>query len=122
MARYAGEEVRVVVVLAAQELVVVQFLGQVDLVAGAAELGGRVQRLEEGPFVQFGLRLDQLMVDELEERGVAEGERVVLGLLDRVVGVAAGTVDVGDRVAGGAGDAGVRGRLLDVELRVVEGA
>jgi len=59
--------VRVVVVLPAQELVVVQFLGQVDLVAGAAELGGRVERLEEGALVQLGLCLDQLVIDELEE-------------------------------------------------------
>ena len=67
VARDAGEKVRVVVVLSAQELVVIQLLGQVDLVAGAAELRRRVQGLEEGPFVQFGFRLDQLMVDELEE-------------------------------------------------------
>ena len=120
--RHAREQVRVVVVLPAQELVVVQFLRQVDLVAGAAELGRRVQGLEEGPLVQLRLRLDQLLVDELEEGGVREGERVVLWLLDRVVGVAARAVDVGDRVAGRAGDPGVGGRLVDVEVRIVEGA
>ena len=122
MAGNAREQVRVVVVLAAQELVVVQFLRQVDLVAGAAELGGLVQGLEERPLVQLGLGLDELMVDEAEHSGVRERERIVLGLLDRVVGVAARAVDVGDRMAGGAGDPGMSGRLVHIELRIVESA
>ena len=45
----------------------------------------------------------------------------MLGLFDRVGGVAAGVVDVGDRVAGRAGDAGLAGRVVHVVVvRVVE--
>ena len=66
----AAEQVRVVVVLAAQELlVVVQLDRQADLVAGRAELGGLVERLEERLLVEVRLGLDQLVVDPLQRAG-----------------------------------------------------
>ena len=58
VARHAAEAERVVVVLPAQPLVGVQLLGEVHLVARAAELRRIVQRLEEGPLVEVRLGLD----------------------------------------------------------------
>ena len=78
---------------------------------------------EEGLFVHRRLGLHQLMVDPLEHVVVALGEGIVQRLVDRVVGVAAGAVDVGDRVAGGAGDAGMGGGMVHVVVvGIVEGA
>ena len=80
-----------------------------------------IDRLQERLLVHLGLRLDQRVVDPLEDRVLAGGERVMLGLLDRVVGVAAGAVDVGDRVADRAGDPGLAGLGVHVVVvRVVE--
>ena len=82
----AAEQEGVVVVLAAEELlVVVQFAGDADLVAGRAELGRLVQRLQERLLVELRLGLDELVVDPLQDRVRAERERVVQRLLDRVV-------------------------------------
>ena len=68
-----------------------------------------------------GFALTSVSVDPLEDGVLAGGERVVLGLLDRVVGVAAGAVDVRDRVADRAGDPRLAGRVVDVVVvRVVE--
>ena len=118
----AREQVGVVVVLPADEiLVVVQGEGQADLVAGRAELGALDDRLQERLLVHLGLGLHQRVVDPLEDRVVAEGEGIMLGLLDRVGGVAAGVVDGGDRVADRAGDAGLARRVVHVVVvRVVE--
>ena len=57
--------------------------------------------------MHLGLRLHQRVVDPLEDRVVAGGEGIVLRLLDRVVGVAPRAVDVRDRVADRARDAGL---------------
>ena len=100
----AAQVVTVEVVLAAQPLVPVELLRQMNLVATAAEFRGLVQRLEESLLVKLRLGLDQLPVDPSQGRVVAAGERVVDRLLDGVVGVAAPAVEVGDGVAGGAGD------------------
>ena len=114
-------------VLAAQELlVVVHRERQADLVARGAELGGLVQRLEEGALVEGRLRLHELFVDEVGERvGGRESEGIVDRLLDGVVAVPGETLvralQSGDRVARRAGDAGQGGRMVrHVELRVVE--
>ena len=121
IARYAAQEVGVVVVLPAHPLVVVQLLGQVDLVTGGAELGAAMQVLQERLLVERRLALHQLPVHPSQDRVVAEREGVVQGFLDREVGVAAGRIDVGDRVAGRAGDAGAReGVLANVVVGVVE--
>ena len=78
---------------------------------------------EESFFVHRWLGLHQLMVDPLEHVVVAGSEGIVQRFVDRVVGVAAGAVDVGDRVAGGAGDAGVGGGMVHVVVvGIVEGA
>ena len=79
-------------------------------------LGSLQDRLEERLLVHLGLGFHERVVDPLQERVVAEGERIMLGLFDRVGGVAAGVVDVGDRVAGGAGDAGLAGGVIHVVI------
>ncbi len=112
VARDAAEQVRVVMVLAAKELlVVVQFHRQAHLVAGRAELGGLVERLQERLLVEVGLGLHELIVHPLQNRVGALGERVVGGLLDRVAAVADGAVQGGDGVADRASDAGVGSRV-----------
>ena len=104
-------------VLPADEvLVVVQGERQAHLVAGRAELGVLDDRLQERLLVHLGLGLHQRVVDPLEERVVAEGERVMLGLLDRVGGVAPGVVDVRDRVADRAGDPRLARRVVHVVI------
>ena len=120
--RDAREEEGVVMVLPAEEiLVVVQGVRETHLVAGRAELRVLDHGLQEGLLVHLGLCLHQRVVHPLQERAVAGGERVMLGRLDRVVGVAAGAVDVGDRVADGAGDAGLaRPGVHVIVLGVVE--
>ena len=115
--RDAAEEVGVVVVLAAEEfLVMVQFLGQMYFVAGRAEFGGLVrilvERLEEGLLVEGRLGLHELVVDVLQNGILAGGEGIMHGLFDHIVGVAFGAVDVRDGVADGAGDAGVSGGIV----------
>ena len=93
--RNAAQQERIVMVLAAEEfLVVVQRQRQVHLVAGRAELGRAVKVLQERLLVERRLGLDELIVDPLQQRVVAERERVVQRLFDRVVGVAARAVDV----------------------------
>ena len=123
VARHTAEQVRVVVILAAQELLVVgQFLRQVHLMADRAELRLLVKRLQERLLVKRRLRLHHLPVDRLQQRVVAVGERIVERLFDSVVGVAAGAVDVRHRMAHGAGDARVGGGVvLIVEVGIVEG-
>ena len=120
----SAEQIRIVVVLAAQKfLVVVQLERQADLVACAAELFRFVKRLQERLLVEGRFGFDELLVDPLQTSVFAERERVVQRLLDRVVRVADVAVDVGNRVADGAGDPRVSGRVADViVVRVVEGA
>ena len=95
----AREQERVVVVLAADEvLVVVQGEGDARPCGRSSRTWrSLIDRLQERLLVHLGLGLDQRVVDPLEDRVVAGGEGVMLGLLDRVGGVAPGVVDVGDR-------------------------
>src|SRR5690349_9288840 len=104
-------------------LIVVQLPRDADLMASGAELGGAHERFEEGFLVKLGLSLDQLLIDVLQQTIGAVGERVVDRLVNGIVCIASGGVDVRDRVAGGAGDAGLGGRMIDViKLGVIEGA
>ena len=120
----AGEEEGIVVILAAQKVLVGgQLLGEVDFVAGGAELGVAMEVFQEGLLVHRRLRLDKLVVDPLQERVVTLGKGVVDRLVDRVVGIPLRAVDVRDRVADGASDAGVGRRVVDVVIVfVVKGA
>ena len=94
---------------------------QPDLVARRAELGALDDRLHERLLVHLGLGLHQREVDPFQDRVVAEGEGIMLGLLDRVGAVAPGVVDRGDHVADRAGDARLaRGVVHVVEIGVVE--
>ncbi len=93
----------VVVVLPAHPAVAVQGRDQRDLVAGRAELGRPHERLQERLPVQRRFHPDQEPVDRRERRVLGEGEGVLLGLLDHVGAVAARVLDLGDRVAGHAG-------------------
>ena len=65
--RHTGKMIGILVVLAAQPLVIIQLGRQVHLVAGAAQLRGPVDRLEEGPPVQLRPGLDELAVEPSEE-------------------------------------------------------
>ena len=122
MPGHAAQQERIVVVLAAQPAVLVERFRQVDLVAGAAELGLPMQRLQERTLVQRRLRLDEHAVDPAQRRMLGGGERIALRDADHVVGVAAPT-DRFDGVASHAADAGVgAGVVLVVELGVVEAA
>ena len=116
-----AQVVAVVVVLATQPLVVVQLGRQVHLVTAAAELRRLMQGFEEGLLVEFGFGLDQLLAHPLQGGVFAEGEGIVAGFFDGVVGVTAHAVDVGDRVANRAGNTGLgQGVVGQVVVRVVE--
>ena len=126
--RHAREQVRIVVVLAAQELlVVVHRVGDAHLVAGGAKLGRLVEGLEEGLLVELRLALHQLLINEVGQRvGGREGKGVMHRFFDGVVAVADGTLlgalEVRDGVAGDAGDARLRGGVVHhVKIRIVEG-
>ena len=115
-------------ILAAQELlVVVHRVGDAHLVAGGAKLGRLVEGLEEGLLVELRLALHQLLINEVGQRvGGREGEGVVDRLFDGVVAVADGTLlgalEVRDGVAGDAGNARLRGRVVHhVEVGIIEG-
>ena len=72
-------------------------------------------------FMKLGLGFDELSVDRAEGGAVAECKWVEDRFLDRVVGISARAIDVSDGVAGHAGDAGVRGRMiLEIELRIIK--
>ena len=106
MSGHAAEQVRVIMVLAAEEiLVVVQVAGNADLVAGRTKLRRAHERFQEGLLVKLRLALDQLLVEVLEKAVGAVGKRIMNRFVNRVVGVALGAVDVRDGVAGRAGDA-----------------
>ena len=122
MAGDTREQVAVVVILPPHEItIVVQGKRQTHLVARRAELGALDDGLHERLLVHLGLGLHQREVDPLQDRVVAEGEGVMVGLLDRVGAVAPGVVHRGDRVAGGAGDSRLtRGVVHVVIVGIVE--
>ena len=122
MAGHAAEEIRVVMILAAQEVLVFgQLGGQRNLVAGGAELRRLHHGFQERLLVEFRLGLHQQVVDVLQRGIAAVGEGVMHWLVDGVFGVAARAIDVGDGVAGGAGDAGLGGGVIaDVEVRIIK--
>ena len=87
-------------VLTSEEvLVVIDGKGETDLVAGRAELRILDRGLQECPLVHLGLGLDQRLVHPPQDRRVARGKGIMLGFLDRIVGIAPSAVDVRDRVA-----------------------
>jgi hypothetical protein len=94
-----------------------------DFVAGRTELGAFVQRLEESFFVKFRFRFDHLAVNRAKHAVLAESERVKDRFLDRVIGITACAVDVGNGVACDAGYPRVGGRMvLEIEIGIVERA
>ncbi len=112
---HAGVVPAVVVVLPAHPVVVVQGRKEADLVAGRAELRRPHERLHERLPVQGRLHPDQELVDLVERLVLRERERILLALLDDVAAVPAQVLDLGDRVAGHAGQP-----LLRLELVVGE--
>ncbi len=128
MSGHAAQPERIVVVLPAQELlVVVDLLRNPHFVANRAEFLRAMERLEEGLFVEVRLGLDQLVVEPLQDRVIAGGKRIVNGLVDGVAAVSRPVIDVGHGMADGAGDAGLGGRMgdevviLTVKLAAEEG-
>ena len=92
-----------------------------NLVTRAAELFALVKRLEEGLLVERGLGLDELSIDPLQERVLAECKRIVQGLLDGVRAIAAVILNVRDAMTHATRDARMRrGVLFVVEVRIVE--
>ena len=122
MARCTAQGERVVVILAAEKiLVVVHLRRDRHLMAGRAELGRTVHRLEERPLVEVGLRLHELRVDPLQHLRLAGRKRIVVRLLERVAAIARQRVHLRDGMADGAGDAGVgRGMIDVVVVRIVK--
>ena len=121
MARDTAETIGIQMVLPTEPLVVVELLRKMDLVTGTAEILRLVQRLEEALLVELGLGLHELLVDPGQDGIVGEGEGIMLRLVDRVVGVSTGTVDVADHMADRACDAGMRrGIVHHVVVRIVE--
>ena len=105
-ARRTAEQERVEMILATDESIVVECFGQEHFVTGAAELARAMHfRLEIGVLVKRGLRLDQLSIHPLQQRRLAEGERILRTRFDRVVGVASIGIDTDDAVATCAADA-----------------
>ena len=71
--------------------------------------------------MELGLGFHQLAVHPSECWVVAEGERVVDRLVDRIVGISSLAVEMGDRVTRSTGDASPGCRIVDVvEVRVIE--
>ena len=77
-------------ILAAQPFVVIQFNGEVYLVAGSAKLCALVERFQKSFLVKLRFRLDQLTVQPTQKLTLTEGERIVDRLVDRIIGVPAG--------------------------------
>ena len=120
MAGYAGKMVRVLVILAAQPFVVIQRRRQMHFVTAAAEPRLPVQRLQECLLVKCRLGLDQLPIDPAQKIVVAKCEWIMYRCSNRVIGVASGAVDAGDRVASSAGDAGARQRIVrNAEVQII---
>ena len=53
--------------------------------------------------MKLGLALDQLLIDELQQAVRAVGERVMDRLVNGIICIAFGAVNVSDGVAGGTG-------------------
>ena len=86
--------------------------------AARTELGGllAVERLEEDLAVRLRIDVGQLVVHESEQRVVARREVVERRVLDLEVPLAHRAADLGDRVARGAAEPGLRFRRVDLLL------
>ena len=80
-------------------------------------------RLEESLFVKFRFRFDELLIDELQNTIRAKSERIMNWLLDGVVGITNGAIDVRDGMTRCASDACLRrGMIFQIEVGIVERA
>ena len=71
--------------------------------------------------MKFGFGFDQLLIHPLKGWIFAKGKRVVQWFFDGEVRVSFGRVDVRDRMADRASDAGLRGWMFNViKMRIVE--
>src|SRR5262249_30487276 len=124
LAEKAGDtakEIRVVVILAAHPLVVIELFWQVDLVTCRTEFGATMKVLQKTLLVECWLAFHELTVDPLQKGTVAERERVMQRLLEREGRVSTSRVDIGYCVTGRASDPCARHRILaEVVARVVE--
>src|ERR1041385_7341620 len=102
MPRNAAEQIGVIMILPAQELLVLaQFLRDADFMTGRTKLSAPHEGLEERLLMKFGLGLDQLLIEVLKSRVSAVCERIVQRFIDGVIRVSPGAVDPGDCMAGG---------------------
>ena len=122
MPGHTAQQVSVVMVLTAQELLVlVQLLRNADFMARRAKFRRPVERLQEALLVEIRLGFDNLVVDPLQDRIVAGGKRVMHRFFDRIVAIAGGAVNVGDGVTNGTSDAGMcRWMAHFVEILIIE--
>ena len=92
-------------------------------VTGATELRRLMQWLEESLLVKTRLGFNQQLVDLLQNRILAERERILDGFFDHIIRIAASTIDVSDRVAGGTRNTRLRRRVVHiVVVRIIKRA
>ena len=118
LARDAGGLPVVVVVEAAEPAIGVDRHVEVHLVARRAELRRllAMERLEERLAVRLRIDVEQLIVRELQQRVLARRQVVQRRILDDEVALSHRALDVRDRVARRAGEAGLRFRRVDLLL------
>ena len=109
-------------ILAAQEfLVLVQVLRDADFVAGRAEFRRPHERFQKRFLMELGFRLDQLLIDVLEQAIGAVGEWIMNRLIDGVIGVAFRGINVSDRVTCGASNTRLRRGVIDIiKIRIIK--
>ena len=97
--------------------------GQMDFMAGRAELSLFMEWLQKRFLMEFWLGLDELIIDPLQHIVFTACKRIVNRFFDRVVRIATRAIDVGDRMTCGAGDACLRSKMSNViKLRIVKSA
>ena len=71
--------------------------------------------------MESGLGFDELMIDPFQHRIIAECEWIVERFFDCVVRISASGIHVGDRMANGARNSSLRGRVFNIiEMRIIE--
>ena len=108
-------------VLPPQPFVSIDLFRDMNLMTGPTKLSRSMKRLQKSFFVKSRLCLDELAVYPLQHRLWTRSERVMDWLVDCVVGISTGTVNVADAMADSAGYTGVSRRVVYViEVGIIE--